>query len=212
MVAAQPGSGRRASLYTDYTSPSHNRGPVRSGRHPHRRGAAELVTFAKAYSGLTQDEIESLDRWIRANTTSKNGPFRAVKPEQVFELAFEGVQASTRHKAGLAVRFPRINRWRTDKPAAEIDTLATLRAMIARADHGDRSRSAAGTGRQQRRNRERRRPAQPTHRATTRSWTAGSPRTAGTPSPSSATPGARTTRAARASSTPPPATARPSPQ
>ena len=129
MVAAQPGSGRRASLYTDYTfavrTDESNFDPDDTDSRDH------LVTFAKAYSGLTQDEIEKLDRWIRANTTSRNGPFRAVKPEQVFELAFEGVQASTRHKAGLAVRFPRINRWRTDKPAAEIDTLATLRAMIA---------------------------------------------------------------------------------
>jgi DNA ligase-1 len=120
MVSAQPGSGRRASLYTDYTF------AVRAGDAPD----AELVTFAKAYSGLTQDEIETLDRWIRANTTRRTGPFRAVEPEQVFELAFEGVQASARHKAGLAVRFPRISRWRTDKPAAEIDTLDTLRAMI----------------------------------------------------------------------------------
>ncbi len=120
MVSAQPGSGRRASLYTDYTF------AVRAGDAPD----SELVTFAKAYSGLTQDEIESLDRWIRANTTQKNGPFRAVKPEQVFELAFEGVQHSPRHKAGLAVRFPRISRWRADKPAAEIDTLDTLRPMI----------------------------------------------------------------------------------
>ena len=133
MVAAQPGSGRRASLYTDYTF------AVRTDESPFDPTDTstdagprdQLVTFAKAYSGLTQDEIEQLDRWIRANTTSKNGPFRAVKPEQVFELAFEGVQDSTRHKAGLAVRFPRINRWRTDKPVSEIDTLATLRAMIA---------------------------------------------------------------------------------
>lgn len=121
MVNAQPGSGRRASLYTDYTF------ALRSSEAPD----AELITFAKAYSGLTQEEIESLDTWIRANTTQKNGPFRAVKPEQVFELAFEGVQHSTRHKAGVAVRFPRISRWRTDKPASEIDTLDTLRGMIS---------------------------------------------------------------------------------
>lgn len=132
MVAAQPGSGRRASLYTDYTfAVRADESPLDPDDTPTQQEPRDhLVTFAKAYSGLTQDEIEQLDRWIRANTTSKNGPFRAVKPEQVFELAFEGVQASPRHKAGLAVRFPRISRWRTDKPAAEIDTLATLRAMI----------------------------------------------------------------------------------
>ncbi len=124
MVSAQPGSGRRASLYTDYTF------ALRATDTPD----AELVTFAKAYSGLTQDEIETLDRWIRGNTTQKNGPFRAVKPEQVFELAFEGVQRSPRHKSGLAVRFPRISRWRTDKPASEIDTLDTLRAMVRPGD------------------------------------------------------------------------------
>lgn len=120
MVAAQPGSGRRASLYTDYTF------AVRTSED----ADAEFVTFAKAYSGLSQDEIEKLDRWIRGNTLSKNGPFRTVRPEQVFELAFEGVQASTRHKAGVAVRFPRISKWRTDKAAGEVDTLDTLRSMI----------------------------------------------------------------------------------
>lgn len=131
MVAAQPGSGRRASLYTDYTFAVRTSETRENGAEADARGA-ELVTFAKAYSGLNQDEIEQLDRWIRANTLSKNGPFRTVKPEQVFELAFEGVQRSPRHKAGVAVRFPRIHRWRTDKPASEIDTLESLWAMIQR--------------------------------------------------------------------------------
>lgn len=120
LVAAQPGSGRRANLYTDYTF------AVWDGQDEDRT----LVTFAKAYSGLEQDEIERLDRWIRSHTTARNGPFRQVKPEQVFELGFEGLQASERHKSGIAVRFPRILRWRTDKPASEADTLDTLRALL----------------------------------------------------------------------------------
>lgn len=120
LVAAQPGSGRRANLYTDYTF------AVWDGEGSNR----SLVTFAKAYSGLEQDEIERLDRWIRSHTTARNGPFRQVKPEQVFELGFEGLQASERHKSGIAVRFPRILRWRTDKPAGEANTLDTLRALL----------------------------------------------------------------------------------
>lgn len=120
LVAAQPGSGRRANLYTDYTF------AVWDGEGEGR----SLVTFAKAYTGLEQDEIERLDRWIRSHTTARNGPFRQVKPEQVFELGFEGLQASERHKSGIAVRFPRILRWRTDKPAGEADTLDTLRTLL----------------------------------------------------------------------------------
>lgn len=121
MVGAHPGSGRRASLYTDYAF------AVWDGEGNDRA----LVTFAKAYSGLTQEEIEKLDSWIRANTTMKRGPFRQVKPTQVFELAFEGLQESDRHKSGIAVRFPRIKRWRDDKPASEADTLETLRGLLA---------------------------------------------------------------------------------
>ena len=116
MVYAQAGHGRRASLHTDYTF------AVWKGD--------ELVPFAKAYSGLTDAEIRELDGWIRRNTIDKFGPVRAVRPEQVFELAFEGIQASPRHKSGIAVRFPRILRWRTDKPASEADTLETLRALM----------------------------------------------------------------------------------
>ena len=115
LVYAQPGHGRRASLYTDYTF------AVRDGDL--------LVPFAKAYSGLTDDEIRAVDGWIRAHTLERFGPVRRVEPLLVFELAFEGLQRSTRHKSGLAVRFPRIARWRQDKPAAEADTLATLRAL-----------------------------------------------------------------------------------
>jgi DNA ligase-1 len=82
------------------------------------------VSFAKAYSGLNDDEITALDRWIRSHTSERFGPVRAVQPLQVFELAFEGLQRSSRHKSGIAVRFPRIARWRQDKPAHEADSLA----------------------------------------------------------------------------------------
>ena len=87
------------------------------------------MPVAKAYSGLTDKEILKLDKWIRANTTERFGPVRAVKAEKVFELAFEGVNISKRHKSGIAVRFPRILRWREDKPASEADRLTTLQAM-----------------------------------------------------------------------------------
>ena len=120
MVGAQSGSGRRANLHTDYTFAIWDR----AGDEP------TLVTFAKAYSGLDQGEIERLDRWIRRNTTSRKGPFRAVKPEQVFELAFDGIQRSNRHKSGFAVRFPRIHRWREDKPAIEADDTVTLSSLL----------------------------------------------------------------------------------
>jgi DNA ligase-1 len=90
-----------------------------------------LVTFAKAYSGLDDGEITALDRWIRSHTTERFGPVRAVEPVQVFELAFEGLQRSSRHKSGIAVRFPRIARWRHDKPAAEANTLASALALLA---------------------------------------------------------------------------------
>lgn len=119
MVYAQPGHGRRALLHTDYTF------AVRDGD--------ALIPFAKAYSGLTDAEIRELDAWIRRNTIEKFGPVRSVKPEQVFELGFEGIQPSPRHKSGIAVRFPRILRWRKDKPAAEADTLETLRALLVSA-------------------------------------------------------------------------------
>ncbi|MEJ7759282.1 MAG: ATP-dependent DNA ligase [Gemmatimonadaceae bacterium] len=122
MVYAQSGHGRRALLHTDYTF------AVRDGE--------ALVPFAKAYSGLTDAEIRELDVWIRRNTTEKFGPVRSVKPEQVFELGFEGIQASPRHKSGIAVRFPRILRWRKDKPAHEADTLDMLKALLLSTDGG----------------------------------------------------------------------------
>jgi DNA ligase 1 len=115
LVYAHPGSGRRANLFTDYTFAVWHQGA--------------LVPVAKAYSGLSDAEIAELDRWIRSHTLQRFGPVRAVEPSQVFELHFEGLQASTRHKSGVAVRFPRIGRWRTDKVAAEADTLDALRAL-----------------------------------------------------------------------------------
>jgi DNA ligase-1 len=116
MIYAQVGHGRRASLHTDYTF------GVWDGD--------TLVPFAKAYTGLTDVEIRELDAWIRRNTIEKFGPVRSVRPEQVFELAFEGIQRSPRHKSGVAVRFPRILRWRTDKKASDADSLDTLRALM----------------------------------------------------------------------------------
>ncbi len=116
LVSAQQGHGRRAGLFTDYTFAVWDQGA--------------LAPVAKAYSGLSDAEILKVDAFVKANTTAKYGPIRAVKPLLVFELAFEGVQKSTRHKAGLAVRFPRIHRWRLDKPPAEADTLDSLHALM----------------------------------------------------------------------------------
>jgi DNA ligase-1 len=116
LVYAQPGNGRRATLFTDYTFALWQDG--------------ELVPVAKAYSGLSNDEIEQVDRWVRANTVEKFGPVRRVTPALVFEVAFENVQRSTRHKSGVAVRFPRIARWRHDKSAADADSVDTLLGLI----------------------------------------------------------------------------------
>jgi DNA ligase-1 len=116
MIYAQPGHGRRSNLYTDYTFGVWHEN--------------ELVPVAKAYSGLSNAEISELDKWIRAHTIEKFGPVRAVQPIQVFELGYEGIAASTRHKSGIALRFPRILRWRTDKPASEADTLANLQSVL----------------------------------------------------------------------------------
>jgi DNA ligase-1 len=118
LIYAQPGSGRRASLFTDYTFGVWDGG--------------ELVPFAKAYSGLTDEEIRQVDAFVRNNTLEKFGPVRRVKPELVFELAFEAIQRSPRHRSGIAVRFPRIARWRTDKKAEEADSIETIRALLPR--------------------------------------------------------------------------------
>ncbi len=116
LIYAQPGSGKRASLLTDYTF-----GVWHDGA---------LVPFAKAYSGLSNDEISEADRWIRRHTTERFGPVRHVEPVQVFELGFEGIAESSRHKSGIAVRFPRMLRWRKDKKAEDADTLETVRALL----------------------------------------------------------------------------------
>ena len=116
LIYAQAGSGKRAGLFTDYTF------GIWEGDH--------LVPFAKAYSGLTDAEIRKVDQFIRRNTLEKFGPVRTVKPELVFELHFEGIQPSTRHKSGVAVRFPRMARWRTDKKAEEADTIETVRSLL----------------------------------------------------------------------------------
>lgn len=117
LIYAQGGSGRRSGLFTDYTFGVWD-------------SSGELVPIAKAYSGLTDDEIRQVDRFIRQNTIERRGPVRIVNPQLVFELAFEAIQESGRHKAGIAIRFPRMNRWRTDKKPEEADTLETLRALL----------------------------------------------------------------------------------
>jgi DNA ligase-1 len=117
MIYAQSGSGRRAGLFTDFTF------AVRDG--------ADLVPFTKAYSGLTDAEFRQISDWVRKNTLERFGPVRSVPAELVFELAFEGIQESPRHKSGIALRFPRMLRWRRDKPVAEIGSLAELRGLLA---------------------------------------------------------------------------------
>ena len=124
MIYAQAGHGRRASLYTDYTFAVWDLDET---------GQRKLVPFAKAYSGLTDAEIAVVDNAIRKTTIEKFGPVRSVKPTMVFEIGFEGIQLSTRHKAGIAVRFPRILRKRDDKTVAEADTLDTLKGLLAAA-------------------------------------------------------------------------------
>ncbi|QEH34475.1 Putative DNA ligase-like protein [Aquisphaera giovannonii] len=118
LILAARGTGKRASLYTDYTFGVWD------------PATGNLVPIAKAYSGLTDEEIRKVDAFVRRNMIEKFGPVRTVKPELVFELAFEGLNRSTRHKSGIAVRFPRILRWRTDKTAAEADTLDTVKALL----------------------------------------------------------------------------------
>ena len=116
LIYAQPGSGRRSNLFTDYTF-----GVWRDGK---------LVPVAKAYSGLSDAEIAELDRWIRRHTTERFGPVRHVEPVHVFELGFEGISRSPRHRSGVAVRFPRILRWRRDKAPADADTLDAVERLL----------------------------------------------------------------------------------
>ena len=115
LVSAQLGRGKRANLYSDYSLAVWNNG--------------ELVTVAKAYSGLSNKEIEEVDSFVRKNITGKFGPVRGVKPGLVFEIAFEGLNISNRHKSGVALRFPRIHRWRKDKNPKDIGTLDEIRGF-----------------------------------------------------------------------------------
>ena len=116
MIYAQSGHGRRANLFTDYTF------AVWHGD--------DLVPFTKAYSGLTDAEFRAITAWVKKNTREKFGPVRSVTPTHVFEIAFEGIQASSRHKSGIALRFPRMARWRKDKPASEANTLDDLNELL----------------------------------------------------------------------------------
>lgn len=116
LIYAQAGTGKRANLFTDYTFALWD--------------GDELVPFAKAYSGLNNSEIDTLDKWIRRHTKEKFGPVRSVEPVHVFEIGFEGIAESKRHKSGISVRFPRILRWRTDKPAHEADTLENAKQLL----------------------------------------------------------------------------------
>ncbi len=117
MIYAQSGHGRRANLFTDFTFAVWN--------------GNDLVPFTKAYSGLTDAEFREITAWVRKNTLERFGPVRSVKAEHVFEIAFEGIQESTRHKSGVALRFPRMSRWRKDKPVGEANTLDDLKEVLA---------------------------------------------------------------------------------
>ena len=120
LIYAQAGSGKRANLFTDYTFALWH--------------GEELVPFAKAYSGLANQEITTLDKWIRRHTRERFGPVRSVEPTHVFEIGFEGIAQSKRHKSGISVRFPRILRWRHDKPIAEADSLEAAFALLSAND------------------------------------------------------------------------------
>ncbi len=142
LIYAQAGHGRRASVYTDYTFAVWSRQPqgkdeadavldAMARREPARPGALQLVAFAKAYSGLTDEEFRQVDAVIRKTTLEKFGPVRSVRPSLVFELGFEGISRSPRHKSGIAVRFPRMLRIRYDKPLHEASALQDLQALLA---------------------------------------------------------------------------------
>src|SRR6185369_646992 len=130
LIYAQVGHGRRAGLYTDYTFGVWDQPPGPPGAGVKR----ELVPVTKAYSGLTDEEIAKVDAFVRRNSKEKFGPVKVVKPELVFEIAFERIAQSKRHRSGLAVRFPRMARWRTDKKPEEADTLDYLKALLKEQD------------------------------------------------------------------------------
>jgi DNA ligase-1 len=141
LIYAQAGHGRRASVYTDYTFAVWNRPPVDAAeaqavveaiaqRQPPVPGGLQLVAFTKAYSGLTDEEFKAVDAVVRQHTLEKFGPVRSVRPTLVFELAFEGIARSSRHKSGVALRFPRMQRIRHDKPLHEAGTLQDLELLL----------------------------------------------------------------------------------
>ena len=117
LIYAQSGHGRRANLYTDFTFAVYSQG-------------GDLLPFTKAYSGLTDKEFIEINQWIKKNTLERFGPVRKVTAELVFEIAFEGIQESKRHKSGIALRFPRMVRWRKDKVVAEANTLEDLQLLL----------------------------------------------------------------------------------
>jgi DNA ligase-1 len=142
LIYAQAGHGRRASVYTDYTFAVWSRLPASAEeaqavldaiarREPAQPGTLQLLPFAKAYSGLTDEEFRAVDQVIRATTLERFGPVRSVRPTLVFEIGFEGIGASPRHKSGVAVRFPRMLRLRQDKPVHQADALPALQALMA---------------------------------------------------------------------------------
>ena len=120
LMYAQRGHGKRSSFYSDYTF----------GAWRDSEAGAELVPVGKAYFGFTDEELKQLDKWVRDNTVERFGPVRAVAPGLVLEVAFDAVHPSTRHKSGLAMRFPRVKRIRWDKPADEADRVETLASLV----------------------------------------------------------------------------------
>jgi DNA ligase-1 len=126
LMYAQRGHGKRSSFYSDYTF----------GCWREAEGKRELAPVGKAYFGFTDEELRWLDKWVRDHTTNRFGPVREVEPKLVLEIAFDGIARSTRHKSGLAMRFPRINRIRTDKPASEADTVDNLLRLVPTGGHG----------------------------------------------------------------------------
>ena len=144
LIYAQAGHGRRAGVYTDYTFAVWSRPPAdaaeaqavleaiarREPPAPLDSGALQLLPFAKAYSGLTDEEFKAVDRVIRDTTLEKFCPVRSLRPSLVFEIGFEGINRSPRHKSGIAVRFPRMLRPRPDKPLHEADDLSVLKALL----------------------------------------------------------------------------------
>jgi DNA ligase-1 len=126
LMYAQRGHGKRSSFYSDYTF----------GCWRDNGGTRELAPVGKAYFGFTDEELRWLDKWVRDHTTNRFGPVREVSPELVLEIAFDGIARSTRHKSGVAMRFPRVNRIRTDKPAGEADTVDNLLRLVPSQGHG----------------------------------------------------------------------------